>query len=348
MVELLARQLFRAHVLRRAGRDAGHRHRLRAAAIALDRFGDAKVDDLHPIAPIQMPRDHDVFRLEIPVDDAEVMCRMERIGDLFGDLSGAHRRQWALTSDDGVERLAIDVLHREIQRAVGHLAEIVDLRHVRMIDLAGVGGFAIESRGGVARRRERGIDDLHRALPPHAHVLGEVDPPHAPLANERQDLVAVSYDLTDEGVVGGLHRELYTGDCWQSYQANRVPQSTWEANGLSVSACADWQACMASRCDMLRSSLRRWLSVRSVSSSPRASSEASRYAARAWATSPRPAKRRMSARCPCNSSSCKRRSSSGAIPSSTARAAPESPLGRSHGWRSNECTGGRESLCAAV
>ena len=37
-----------------------------------------------------------------------------------------------------------------------------------------------------------------------------------------------------------------------------------------------------------------------------------------------------------------------AIPSSTARAAPESPLGRSHGWRSNECTGGRESLCAAV
>src|SRR5437870_9238142 len=109
MVELLARQLLRAHVLRRAGGDAGHRHRLRAAAIALDRFGDAKVDDLHPIAPIQMPRDHDVFWLETAVDEAEMRCCRERIGALFADWSGGHRRQWAPTSDAGVERLAIDV-----------------------------------------------------------------------------------------------------------------------------------------------------------------------------------------------------------------------------------------------
>ena len=69
----------------------------------------------------------------------------------------------AETLDRRRQRLALDVLHREVEHAVA-LAEVVDLGDVRMIDATGVRGFAVEAAdrlGGVGERR---VDDLDGAL----------------------------------------------------------------------------------------------------------------------------------------------------------------------------------------
>src|SRR5437762_3505449 len=211
MIELLARQLLGAHVLRRPERYPGHRYRLRPATVALDCFRNPEIDDLYPVAAVQMPSDHDILGLEVAVHYAKMMRGVQRVGNLLRDLRRAENRQRPLMRDDGVEGLTVDVLHGEIECAVGHLAEIVDLRDIRMIDLAGVRRLTIKARDGVGRRRQRGIDHLHRALAAHTDVLGEVHAAHSPFANQRQDLIAVGYYLTDEGIVRALHRELYTG-----------------------------------------------------------------------------------------------------------------------------------------
>ena len=49
------------------------------------------------------------------------------VGDLPRDLGRARRRERPFARDDRRQRLALDELHREIERAVGRLAEVVDL-----------------------------------------------------------------------------------------------------------------------------------------------------------------------------------------------------------------------------
>jgi hypothetical protein len=87
----------------------------------------AEVEHLH-LAP---PRDEDVGRLDVTMQDAFGVRGVERIGDLRGDLehlAQIHRppRQTA------IERLAIEQLHREIELAFV-LIETVDRADVRMI-----------------------------------------------------------------------------------------------------------------------------------------------------------------------------------------------------------------------
>ncbi len=100
------------------------------------------------------------------------------------------------------KRLAFDVLHREVEQAVRRFAEVVDLRDVRMVDSAGVGGLAIEPADGVRGERHVGAHHLHRALATHAHVLGEIDAAHAALAEHGEDLVSIGDDLSDQAIAG--------------------------------------------------------------------------------------------------------------------------------------------------
>src|SRR5258708_35085711 len=69
-----------------------------------------------------------------------------------------------------------------------------------MIDLAGVGGFAIEACDGGGVPCQRGADHLDGALAAHAAVLGEIHSTHAALANLRDDPVAVGDDLANERI----------------------------------------------------------------------------------------------------------------------------------------------------
>ena len=131
--------------------------------LGLHRLRDAEVDDLHPIGAVVLPPDHDVLGLEIAMDDSELVRRGQRVGNLHRDVRGARCRNGAEALDCRGERLALDVFHRQVQYAVA-LAEVVDLRDVRVIDATGVRRLTIEPADRFGRVGEGGVDDLDRAL----------------------------------------------------------------------------------------------------------------------------------------------------------------------------------------
>ena len=75
----LAARLLRAEVVDAAHGHAGHRQ-LRVR----ERLGDAEVGDLDPAAGAQQH----VAGLDVAVDDAARVRRVERVGDLLGDARG--------------------------------------------------------------------------------------------------------------------------------------------------------------------------------------------------------------------------------------------------------------------
>jgi hypothetical protein len=76
-----------------------------AAPATID-LGQTEVEHLDPPAAAH----HDVGRLRVPVDDALLVRRPERVGERGGDLDEPHDRQRPL-GDDEVERPALDELH---------------------------------------------------------------------------------------------------------------------------------------------------------------------------------------------------------------------------------------------
>jgi hypothetical protein len=102
---LLRRRQAECRRLREAGR--------RARRLALERFGEAEVEHLH--APLG--RHLHVRRLEVAVDDALLVRRVERAGDLDRDRERLVDRQRPLRDPLG-ERLAFDQFEDEEPRAV--------------------------------------------------------------------------------------------------------------------------------------------------------------------------------------------------------------------------------------
>ena len=161
MVELIARELLGAHVLRCAERDAGGRQVL--PTLGLHRLGDPEVHDLDPIAAVVLSPDHDVLGLQVTVDNAEQVSGGERVGNLHRDPGRARCRNRTEPLDRRGERVALDVFHGEIQHAIA-FTEVVDLRDVWVIDAARVGCLAIEAADRLRGVGERRVDHLHRAL----------------------------------------------------------------------------------------------------------------------------------------------------------------------------------------
>src|SRR5581483_11895454 len=112
--------------------------------------------------------------------------------------------QCSLTLDDATHRRTVDEFHREIDEPRVRLTEIVDGCHVGVIDAARVCCLAIEAAHHVDVPHHAGMHDLERAPPPHLHVLGEKDLPHAALAELLEHLIAVcddgAYELVESEV----------------------------------------------------------------------------------------------------------------------------------------------------
>ena len=122
--DLLARQLLRRHVGRRAGADLG----------AVDRLGEAgqpEVGDLGLAAAV----DHHVGRLEIAVQDALRVGRRETGAELARSAPPCPRGRPADAAQQRGQVLAVDVLHREVVLAVD-FADVVDAADVGVGDLA--------------------------------------------------------------------------------------------------------------------------------------------------------------------------------------------------------------------
>ena len=131
LVDAPAARLLRAHVGSRAENESVLRHgctqgmSARFARIRSERLGKTKVEHFH--APVV--GDHDVRGLEISVNDAFLVGRIERLCDLHRQTQCLFCRQWA-RFDLSFQRLAFDELHRQKLCALV-LIEPVNHRDVR-------------------------------------------------------------------------------------------------------------------------------------------------------------------------------------------------------------------------
>jgi len=142
LVDRIAEQLLRAHVLRRADHQPAPRERiLRRLG---DRFGDTEVDDFRDLFPAPRVRENHVVGFEVAMDDSELVRGRQSVGHLTRDLDRASRIERAVACDHGRQRVAVHVLHHEVDDLVG-FAVVEHGGDVRMENARSVRRFARES-----------------------------------------------------------------------------------------------------------------------------------------------------------------------------------------------------------
>ena len=150
---------------------------------ALHRLREPEVEHLHRT----VRSNFDIGRLQVPVDDALLVRRRQRLGDLFRD------RQRLVECDSAVcdpvrERRSLDQFHHERENAV-RLLEAVNVRDVRMVQGGEDFGFTLKPGEAVRVRRHALRQHLDRHLAFQVRVGGSVDFAHPAGPECADDLV---------------------------------------------------------------------------------------------------------------------------------------------------------------
>ena len=144
----------------------------RAGAISRE-FRQPEVEHLG----VPAPGDEDVGGLDVAVQDALGVRQLNRVGDLHAQVEH-HRQRQRLAADEPIERLAFQVLHRDVLLAL-ELADVVHRADARVVHRRGGLGLAFEAfeRHRVARqRRGQELQDQRAAQP---GVFGAINDAHA-------------------------------------------------------------------------------------------------------------------------------------------------------------------------
>ncbi|HET7581626.1 MAG TPA: hypothetical protein VFL75_02590 [Candidatus Limnocylindria bacterium] len=123
--DLVARQLLRRHVARRAERRTGAGERL---AGELQGAGDPKIDEARVAAGCL---DQDVRRLHVAMDDSSLVGMEQCLGDLSRDARGLGRGHRTLACQPRGQRFPVDQLHDDRGVLVG-AGDVVDGRDGRV------------------------------------------------------------------------------------------------------------------------------------------------------------------------------------------------------------------------
>ena len=121
--------------------------------------------------------DEQVGRLDVAVDDAAPVRRIEGVGHLSrqrDDPRGRHRA----VLDQFTHGHALEALHDDEGLALV-LAEFVDGADVRVLERGGETGLSAEPAQPFARGRGLGMEDLDRDFAPEPGVLGAMHLAHA-------------------------------------------------------------------------------------------------------------------------------------------------------------------------
>lgn len=132
-------------------------------------------------------RQEDVGRLQIPVHDALLVRRGQRLRDLAGELHGLGGRQGTLCQPL-LERLPLQQLHDGVGD-VAFMAENEDGEDVGVGKRCHGPGLPLEPCQGLGVVGDPLGDQLHRHLPPETCIPGAIDLPHATGPQLTEDLV---------------------------------------------------------------------------------------------------------------------------------------------------------------
>jgi hypothetical protein len=206
-VDVFAAQLLRRHIGDRADRATvlGERaigelrqlHRRGRHRLVDRRLGESKVENLRTVAG-----EKDVCRLDIAVDDARGVCRVERAGQCSGDLDELAVVQWSACQPP-LQRFAVQQFHHQERNALSSYADVVDRADIRMLERGNRASLALEPRAPlwIGRHVGRQHFDGDRAIEPR--VAGRVDLAHPARAERRKDLVGAEARAGGESHVQG-------------------------------------------------------------------------------------------------------------------------------------------------
>ncbi len=144
----------------------------------------AEVGHLHLAAAAE----HQVFGLDVAVDDAPLLRLVQGGGRLAQDVEHQPRFQTALFAHHLAQVVAGHVLLGDEVGAAG-AAHLVHLDDVGVNQRGGGSGLVLEAAdvGGVAR--EVGAENLQRHLPAERLLFGQVDLGHRPPPNPAEHLI---------------------------------------------------------------------------------------------------------------------------------------------------------------
>ena len=180
LVDGVAADLLGRHGVRRAEPRADH-GQPGLGGVGVQELGDAEVEQLDHalgrgvVAVRRSGGDEDVAGLEIAVDDAARVRRLERRADRLQVLEHLGRRDAPLVVEHAAQVGALEQLHHVERPPVGQLAELVDVDDVRVLDHVDRQRLAQEARDHLGRARQLATQDLDRRATAEQPVLGLVD-----------------------------------------------------------------------------------------------------------------------------------------------------------------------------
>jgi hypothetical protein len=160
---------------------------------------DPEVGDLEPPLPV----DEHVVRFDVSVHDAVAVREPDRGEDLACVIDREMDRRGTTRDDQLLQRAAVEVLHRDVVRAL-RLAAVVDRDDVGVRETRRVLRLAAEALDELVVAGVAVVEDLDRDTPAEHFVLGEVDVRHAARAELAQDAIAPIEEGVDQGV-GNRH-----------------------------------------------------------------------------------------------------------------------------------------------
>ena len=170
----------------------GRQRGVAGGARGLRVFHEAEVEKLG----LPALRHENVGRLDVPVDDAARVGRLEGVGDLGSEVEKGVQGQRS-GAEAIAQGLAVEQLHRDEGPAL-MLVHVVDRADVRMLEGGGSAGFALQALESLSVLGELIRQELQGDAAAELEVLGLVDDAHAPASELREDAI-VGDRLADHG-----------------------------------------------------------------------------------------------------------------------------------------------------
>ena len=190
-VDVAPRDLLGRHVERRADDLAGARQLL-GAGDGGD-FRQPEVDQLRRLAHLAIGSEDDVGRLEIAMDDAGGVRRVEPPGQARRDVHRALDRHRLLAREHRRQRLARHVLHDEERRIADD--DVEEAGHVGMLDGAHRLRLVLEALAELGVGEQLGLEHLDGDDRADGAVLGGEDVAHGAAAEHLEQAVAIADDV---------------------------------------------------------------------------------------------------------------------------------------------------------
>ena len=179
--DLPAGDLFRADVLGRPEDHPGRRDPNRRVGCARD----PEVD--HPHVPT--PLDEDIGRLDVAMDDAALVCSLQRAGHVDDDAERDVELQTPVALEDALQILSVDQLHDDEVDAIVR-AGVIDRRDVRVVKRGRGTRFLAEPRDEFGIGCKARAEDFHRHIAIEKLVVRPVHERHAALTEWLDQAVA--------------------------------------------------------------------------------------------------------------------------------------------------------------